>query len=190
MATDDNHPEDDADLFLKEMGEAMPIDHDKAAPFKKKHRPFPLPPNPAVTGDEVEEGFADLAIETGDELEFMRPGVQHRLYQDLRRGYLEPDDTLDLHGLRVVEARHELAGFLAHAQRHGMRVVRIIHGKGFGSEGQQPILKQKVNQWLRQRDEVLAFCSAPRFDGGTGAAYVLLSRKQAGNPHQRGKQRY
>ncbi|OOZ36260.1 Smr/MutS family protein [Solemya velesiana gill symbiont] len=189
MGTDDNQPDDDFDLFQKEMGKAVPHQHDKADPFKKRLKPLPLPPNPAVTGDEVEEGFADLAIETAEELDFMRPGVQHRLYQNLRRGYLEPDDTLDLHGLRVVEARHELAGFLAHALRHSMRVVRIIHGKGIGSEGQQPILKQKVNQWLRQREEVLAFCSAPRFDGGTGAAYVLLSRKQGGAPHHGRKRR-
>ncbi|MES9845794.1 MAG: Smr/MutS family protein [Candidatus Sedimenticola sp. PURPLELP] len=181
MGTDDKQPDDDTDIFLKEMDGAVPHRHDKADPFKKRHKPFPLPPNPAVEGDEVEEGFVDLAIETGEELEFMRPGVQHRLFQDLRRGYLVPDDTLDLHGLRVVEARHELAGFLVHALRHGMRVVRIIHGKGIGSEGQQPILKQKTNQWLRQREEVLAFCSAPRFDGGTGAAYVLLSRKHGGD---------
>ncbi|MHB8428784.1 MAG: Smr/MutS family protein, partial [Acidiferrobacterales bacterium] len=37
-------------------------------------------------------------------------------------------------------------------------------------------LKGKVNSWLRQKDEVLAFCSAPRQDGGTGAVYVLLRR--------------
>ncbi|MET0035007.1 MAG: Smr/MutS family protein [Candidatus Thiodiazotropha lotti] len=40
--------------------------------------------------------------------------------------------------------------------------------------GRQPILKHKLNIWLRQRDDVLAFTSAPRRDGGTGAAYVLL----------------
>ena len=63
----------------------------------------------------------------------------------------------------------------------------IIHGKGQGSKDQQPILKQKTNQWLRQRDEVLAFCSAPRWNGGTGATYVLLSRKHRPfeNSHQR-----
>jgi DNA-nicking Smr family endonuclease len=30
--------------------------------------------------------------------------------------------------------------------------------------------------WLRQRDDVLAFCSARPVDGGTGAIYVLLKR--------------
>jgi DNA-nicking Smr family endonuclease len=56
------------------------------------------------------------------------------------------------------------------------RCVRIIHGKGKSSEGKLPVLKGKVNSWLRQRDEVIAFCSARPSDGGTGAVYVLLKR--------------
>jgi DNA-nicking Smr family endonuclease len=40
----------------------------------------------------------------------------------------------------------------------------------------RPVLKGKVNHWLQQRDEVLAFCSARPVDGGTGAVYVLLKR--------------
>ena len=55
-----------------------------------------------------------------------------------------------------------------------MRCVRIIHGKGSRSEEGQPVLKHKVNYWLRCRDEVLAFTSATGRDGGTGALYVLL----------------
>ncbi|MGD8310820.1 MAG: Smr/MutS family protein, partial [Chromatiales bacterium] len=54
--------------------------------------------------------------------------------------------------------------------------VRIIHGKG-GVRG-QPVLKQKVDQWLPQHPDVLALCSAPSWDGGTGAAYVLLARRR------------
>jgi DNA-nicking Smr family endonuclease len=38
------------------------------------------------------------------------------------------------------------------------------------------VLKQKVNDWLRQKNEVLAFCSARPNDGGSGAVYVLLKR--------------
>ncbi|RMD71241.1 MAG: DNA mismatch repair protein MutS, partial [Gammaproteobacteria bacterium] len=55
------------------------------------------------------------------------------------------------------------------------RCVRIVHGKGRRS-ARQPVLKQKVNGWLRARDEVLAFCSARPHHGGTGALYVLLRR--------------
>ncbi|PLX59856.1 Smr/MutS family protein [Sedimenticola selenatireducens] len=178
MTDDEQQNRDNVDVhFQQEVEGAVRHEHDKATPYKPRLKPLPLPPNPKATGDGLSDEFADLNIETGEELEFIRPGIQNRLFQDLQRGRIPPEDMLDLHGLRVVEARRALAGFLAHAIRHRLRVVQIIHGKGYRSEDRQPILKQKINQWLRQRDEVLAFCSAPRFDGGTGAAYVLLSRK-------------
>ncbi|MCW8889457.1 MAG: Smr/MutS family protein [Sedimenticola sp.] len=178
MSGDDQNNQDAFDQLIQlELDDAVPQAHDKVTPYKPKLKPLPLPPNPKVTGEEQPDDFVDLSLETGEELEFIRPGIQNRLFQELRRGRLPPESMLDLHGLRVVEARKALAGFLAHAIRHRLRVVQIIHGKGSRSQDQQPVLKQKINQWLRQRDEVLAFCSAPRFDGGTGAAYVLLSRK-------------
>jgi DNA-nicking Smr family endonuclease len=170
--------DDEVQLFREQMAETARHQHDKTPPFRRRLRPCPLPPNPGVTGNPEEQNeLVDLQIETGDELLFMRPGVQKRRLQELRRGHMPPEEMLDLHGLRVAEARALLQQFLAHARQHRLRVVQIIHGKGYGSQSRQPILKQKVNQWLRQRDQVLAFCSAPRFDGGTGAVYVLLSGK-------------
>ena len=102
--------------------------------------------------------------------------MQKRVYGDLQRGVISPEATLDLHGMRVAEARGAFLRFLVQSLHAGRRCIRIVHGKGRRSDGTQPVLKQKTNQWLRQRDEVLAFCSAPRWDGGTGAAYVLLKR--------------
>ena len=133
---------------------------------------------PLRHSDEAQPGdeFGDTATETLDFLDFRRPGIQHRLYRDLQRGVLEPEATLDLHGMRVEDARRALSRFLDQSLQARRRCVRIIHGKGKGSGGQL-VIKQRVNQWLPQREEVLAFCSAPRWDGGTGAAYVLLSRK-------------
>jgi DNA-nicking Smr family endonuclease len=52
--------------------------------------------------------------------------------------------------------------------------LRIIHGKGYGSYQKQPVLKAKLNSWLRQHEHVQAFCSARASDGGTGAVYVLI----------------
>jgi len=172
------HPDDEERaLFREAMDDADLHRHEEVEPFKPRLPPVPLPPNPGVTGEKPGDEFADLNIETPEELRFMRPGVQNRLFHDLRRGHLPPQESLDLHGLRVAEARTVLARFLSHCRYHRLRVVHIIHGRGQGSQERQPILKQKVNQWLQQRDEVLAFCSAPRFDGGLGAVYVLLSRK-------------
>jgi DNA-nicking Smr family endonuclease len=169
---DNGNQDDDLSEFLKEMADVEPLDKDTAAPWKKRHRPEPLP-RPA---EEDDDDFADRNIETPLFLEFKRDGIQHRTFSDLKRGIIEPEETLDLHGLRVLEARKALARFLKQSTTRGRRCIRIIHGKGRGSS-QQPILKQKINQWLPQREEVLAFTSAPRWDGGTGAVYVLLSRK-------------
>ena len=159
--------------FLDEMSGVTPLQSETAKPWKQRPAPRPLPKTPETEQEE----FVDVHITTHDFLEFRRDGIQHRLFQDLQRGVIQPESTLDLHGLRVAEARSELAQFIPWCAHRGYRCVRIIHGKGQRSAEQQPILKQKVNQWLPQRKEVLAFVSASRRDGGTGAVYVLLSMK-------------
>ena len=106
----------------------------------------------------------------------MRGGLQQRVLRKLRRGQFAIEAELDLHGYIVPEAREALAVFLRDAQLTGKRCVRIIHGKGLGAEGRLPVLKIKVNSWLRQKDQVLAFCSTRPQDGGTGAVYVLLKK--------------
>lgn len=160
-------------LFLEEMSGVTPLHSETAKPWKLRPPPRPLPKE---SESDIHD-FIDVNITTHDHLEFRREGIQHRLFQELQRGVIKPESTLDLHGLRVAEARSELSQFIPWCARRGYRCVRIIHGKGQRSAKQQPILKQKVNQWLPQRKEVLAFVSAPRWDGGTGAVYVLLSKK-------------
>jgi len=113
-------------------------------------------------------------LETCDELLFSRSGLQHKVLRKLRRGQYAIGAELDLHGCTVVEARNLLVAFLNSCRHEQIRCVRIIHGKGNRSLQRQPILKGKVNYWLQQRDEVLAFCSARPVDGGAGAIYVLL----------------
>jgi DNA-nicking Smr family endonuclease len=51
----------------------------------------------------------------------------------------------------------------------------VVHGKGMGSPGREPVLKKLVLSWLSQRREVLAFCQARTIEGGAGAALVLLA---------------
>ena len=129
-----------------------------------------------VLDDMFSDDFCPEDVETGEELLFSRAGLQTRLMRQLRRGQLSVRAELDLHGYTVLEARQAVTEFLRDSLRHGDRCVRIVHGKGFGSKQKLPVLKNKVNAWLQQRDEVLAFCSARPVDGGTGALYVLLKR--------------
>ena len=49
-----------------------------------------------------------------------------------------------------------------------------MHGKGLGSPGKAPVLKEKVHKWLVQKSEVVAFVQAQPAQGGAGALVVLL----------------
>jgi DNA-nicking Smr family endonuclease len=104
--------------------------------------------------------------------------VQKRLLADLQRGHLEVELELDLHGLTAAHAERVLEEFLRDCARRGVRCALIVHGKGSRSAQRQPVLKSKVNYWLRLYEGVLAFCSATRRDGGTGALYLLLRNPQ------------
>ena len=92
----------------------------------------------------------------------------------LARGAFSVQDEIDLHGMTVAEAKPRLSEFIERCARDGKLCVRIVHGKGLGSGARGPVLKQKVNRWLRRWDTVLAFVSTRQVHGGTGAVYVLL----------------
>jgi DNA-nicking Smr family endonuclease len=81
---------------------------------------------------------------------------------------------IDLHGMRSDEAREALGQFIREAGKRGWRCVRVVHGKGLGSPGKTPVLKAKVQRWLVQKNEVLAFVQAKVAEGGAGALVVLL----------------
>ena len=86
------------------------------------------------------------------------------------------DGILDLHAFHPRDVPSVVDEYMRACMEKGIFEIRIIHGKGLGSRHRAPVLKQKVGGWLRQRDEVLAYCSARHYDGGTGALYVLLKR--------------
>ena len=156
------------------------LKQDKVVPHRPRRKPIPeqsLHDAREVMDSLLSDEYEPADIETGDELLFMRPGLQHSVMRKLRRGQYAIEAELDLHGNTVPEARENIVAFLNHSRARGIRCVRIIHGKGKSSEGKLPVLKGKVNAWLRQKNEVLAFCSSRPNDGGTGAVYVLLRKK-------------
>ena len=78
-----------------------------------------------------------------------------------------------MHGLNIDQARNALSEFITECQQASLSCIIVIHGKGINSTN-PPILKNHTQQWLKQLDAVMAFCSAQIKDGGTGAVYVLL----------------
>lgn len=124
---------------------------------------------------------ADL-LDSGEHLAWTSPGVQHGVLRKLRSGRYAIQAELDLHGMTVADARTALGEFLEQARATRRLCVRIIHGKGRHGADNAPRLKPAVNAWLQRRRHVLAFCSARSSDGGTGAVYVLLRRREADEP--------
>ncbi|MGE5641024.1 MAG: Smr/MutS family protein [Clostridia bacterium] len=117
---------------------------------------------------------ADEAMETGEELVFLRDGLSREVLRKLRRGHWVVEDSLDLHGMNRIEASHAVGEFVRRCYLRRARCLRIVHGKGLGSRNREPVLKGKLRHWLAPRDEVLAFCQAPASQGGGGAVLVLL----------------
>ena len=167
-------PDDDPALFREAVKGVRPLKD------RGRHPPHRTPPSPRPLQLEADEQAALAEMrdgplpDVGDELSYRSEGIQDSAFRRLRRGAYRMDSELDLHGLRANEAKRAVAGFLAEALDRGARCVRIVHGKGLRSKGDGPVLKQRLDGWLRQRDDVLAFCSARREHGGTGAVYVLL----------------
>jgi DNA-nicking Smr family endonuclease len=117
------------------------------------------------------------AIESGDELLYLKHGHSPRLLKRLRRGEYSVQDEIDLHHLRAVAAAELLRTFLADSQRAGYRCIKIIHGKGLRSGQRGPVLKALTAHLLRRRADVIAFASARANQGGSGATLVLLARR-------------
>jgi DNA-nicking Smr family endonuclease len=113
-------------------------------------------------------------LDTDADLAFRREGIGPDVLSRLRRGHWSVQRHLDLHGMTREIARDALSQFIRHAERDGLRCVRVIHGKGNGSPGREPVLKGKVRAWLVQKSEVIAFAQASASDGGHGAVLVLL----------------
>ncbi len=171
--------DEERDLFRAAVADVRPLEQDRQPPANPAPPPVPikhLEDERQVLQDMLSDPDEPELLETGEELFFARPGLQQNVLRKLRRGQYSIGAELDLHGMTVVEARQQLVAFLQAVRSRDIRCVRIIHGKGNGSQQRRPILKGKVNHWLQQRDEVLAFSSARPVDGGTGAIYVLLKR--------------
>jgi len=177
MLNPEDQADDDLALFRAAVGPVKRIRHDRVEPDIAA--PSPTPRQSHQDEQRVREemlyGSLDPSeLDTGEELYYCREGIQRSVLRKLRRGQYRVHDALDLHGMNVDAARRALTEFLLQARRQHLSCVRIIHGKGKRSRHKGPVLKNKVNHWLRQRDDILAFCSARPVDGGTGALYVLL----------------
>ncbi|WP_246499116.1 Smr/MutS family protein [Ideonella paludis] len=169
-------------LFALSVGPVAPLKDTGRAELP---RSVPTPEPRQTLADEAaalrealsDEVDVESLLLTDDGLSYRRPEVSEDVLSRLRRGQWSIQGEIDLHGLRRDEAREAVASFILKAHQQGRRCLRVVHGKGHGSPGRQPILKTKVQRWLAQRQEVIAFTQASGPEGGAGALIVLLGSK-------------
>jgi len=104
--------------------------------------------------------------------------LDHRTRTKLRRGRLDVDAKLDLHGMRQAEAQRALHDFLHRAQSAGAKIAIVVTGKGLGRE-EGGVLRRLAPLWLQApylRDIVVGFGEAAHHHGGEGALYVRIRR--------------
>ncbi len=184
LAQAQRQAEQQRDLFARAVGPVQPL--------RVKHRALlrPDPPGPRplqrwrdeqrVLAESISDDFdVGTLLEVDEHMSFRRAGIGTDVTRKLRSGHWSIQRQIDLHGMRSDQAREALGQFLRTAARHGLRCVRVVHGKGLGSPGKAAVLKHKVPRWLAQRQEVLAFVQARPLEGGAGAMLVLLQSARA-----------
>lgn len=106
--------------------------------------------------------------------EYLSASCGSDVLRNLKKGRWVIVNHIDLHGSTLEQARLRLNYFLKHSLVEQYKCVRIVHGKGYGSKDQGPVLPLAVRRWLSQLDFVLAFCDCSPAEGGSGAVKVLL----------------
>ena len=175
----------EANIFQSALGGVKRLpESDRHVPQLPKTAGVTLPVKRKLTQAEddaavLRESLSDLFevdhyLEEDPALNYAAPGVGSDVVKKLRKGHWPVQDELDLHGMRRDQARDAIGDFLRRSTMRNHRCVCVIHGRGFGSRGQEPVLKSMVHSWLVQKEEVVAFCQARSSEGGEGALMVLL----------------
>jgi len=112
------------------------------------------------------------------------PTIEPRLRRKLRRGHVEIDATIDLHGMRQDEARTALNRFIPARAARGDRTVLVITGKGLKKADEfatviveRGVLRSMLPVWLSEPQLaplVSGWNTAAQSHGGEGAFYVRL----------------
>ena len=167
---------EDSELFREAIGPVIVHRHTESRLQKAKPKPrarmFERDEHEALL--QSRRMNAPEALLLGSEpLLYQGPKVDARLMRKLKSGGIRVDGEFDLHGMTAIDAERWLKQFLGEAYKEGLHCIRIIHGKGTRSEA-GPVLHNVVDRILRHQGRVLAYCSAPQNQGGTGAVLALL----------------
>ncbi len=170
---------DDAALWARVTSRVKPLSETPPPPLEADPEPE-TPPEPP--GPRLPPRKRETASKTAKPLQPLThgstAGVDKRTAERFRKGSMEIEARIDLHGLTREAAHGTLTRFLRDSAARGRRMVLVITGKGLRAEG-DGVLKSEVPRWLNEaslRPLLLSFTYAQPRDGGEGALYVFLKR--------------
>ena len=173
---------DERQLWNQVVAGAVPLRAADAPPLPDPAKGLPVPADPPRSKTPAEParrpGSPTLDALAG--FEGSHPQMDRRRFEKLRRGRIEPEARLDLHGMTSERAHSMLTAFILSAVARDRRLVLVITGKGkIGSESERGVLRRQVPQWLglpEFRSLVVGFEEAHIGHGGEGALYVRVRR--------------
>lgn len=119
-----------------------------------------------------------VARDIDDTVIAQRPSTHASILDTLESPHVEIQAECDLHGMTTEEADRAVLRFLRQSHEAGKRWLLVIVGKGLHSPGGKSTLRDHVIHTLSHGTAaryVLAFRTAPRRHGGTGALTVRLA---------------
>lgn len=178
--------DEELEFFQKEMADVRPLAHSGQPVLRREdkgaHPGVAYRREAAQRARTMDESLLPTAfvepVRPEEIISFKRDGIQHGVFRRLQKGAYEIEAMLDLHGLTVEQARHEVYQFIADCIRYDVRSALISHGKGRRNKDQVPLLKSFLARWLPMFPEVMAYHSAQKWHGGAGAVYVLLRKSE------------
>ncbi|QCR36068.1 DNA endonuclease SmrA [Nissabacter sp. SGAir0207] len=177
---------DEEDLFSQEMADVTPLSGKRSVVYLKTSsnaaRREAVQAQLEALENPLTQGMLDI-IPLDEALDYKDPGVQQGVLDKLRKGKYPPQATLNLTRKPVATCREELFAFYLSAQENQWRTLLIVHGRGREAGSHANIVRSYVARWLKQLEEVQAYCEALKQDGGAGACYVVLKKSAQAKQH-------
>ncbi len=169
--------EEDRRLFRESVGQVKRIfsnttaSHNKTIKSNTSHTARIAKTQPVLDMLSDETQWLDIPLDS--QIESVKHTNDNALFKKLKKGQFLIDDSIDLHGLTIKQARDQLAIFLAQSQLRQYTCLLIIHGKGNHSPHGAK-LAARVRKWLEIHPSIRAFINAPKALGGNGASVCVL----------------
>ena len=174
--------EDDSAIFAKAMSGVVPV--------RAGGRDMPSPPEPVKLPvrpagnilEDIVSGKVEFTLAFTEEyIEGQVKGLDPAVMGMLKAGSYSLEGHLDLHGQNLEQAYASLALFIKEAYHNNKRHLLLVTGRGRNSPGGASVIRDRVQSWLTKepfKRVMLAFATAKKRDGGSGALYILLRKRK------------